>query len=96
MEKAGKVSVRQVVTRTVTYCRTPLEPAPKGKRRKIEVEEVGSSKEASVEPLIKHERIDEEPEKEQAQSQSRAQAQAASMPPPTTPAIAEPAKAKEV
>ncbi|KAK4967030.1 hypothetical protein LTR28_002989 [Elasticomyces elasticus] len=32
----GKVSVRQVVTRTVTYCRTPLEPAPKGKRRKVE------------------------------------------------------------
>jgi hypothetical protein len=62
MDKAGKVSVRQVVTRTVTYCRTPLEPAPKGKRRKIEVEEVGSSKEASVEPLIKHEKIDEEPE----------------------------------
>lgn len=33
------VSVRQVVTRTVTYTRspvTPLEPAPKGKRRKIE------------------------------------------------------------
>ncbi|KAK4500307.1 hypothetical protein PRZ48_008496 [Zasmidium cellare] len=35
----GKVHVRQVVTRTVTYCRTPLDPAPKGKRRKIEVEE---------------------------------------------------------
>ncbi|KAK4992684.1 hypothetical protein LTR50_001019 [Elasticomyces elasticus] len=32
----GKVSVRQVVTRTVTYCRTPLDPAPKGKRRKVE------------------------------------------------------------
>ncbi|CAF9906154.1 MAG: hypothetical protein HETSPECPRED_006081 [Heterodermia speciosa] len=33
------VSVRQVVTRTVTYTRspvTPLEPAPKGKRRKLE------------------------------------------------------------
>ncbi|KAL8719485.1 MAG: hypothetical protein Q9225_003512 [Loekoesia sp. 1 TL-2023] len=30
------VSVRQVVTRTVTYTRTPLDPAPKGKRRKIE------------------------------------------------------------
>ncbi|KAI9818041.1 MAG: hypothetical protein M1827_000665 [Pycnora praestabilis] len=30
------VSVRQVVTRTVTYTRTNLEPAPKGKRRKIE------------------------------------------------------------
>jgi hypothetical protein len=87
MEKAGKVSVRQVVTRTVTYCRTPLEPAPKGKRRKIEVEEVSSSKEASVEPLIKHERIDEEPEQEQAQSQ--AQSQSITMPPPT---IAEPAK----
>jgi hypothetical protein len=33
------VSVKQVVTRTVTYTRTPvtpLEPAPKGKRRKME------------------------------------------------------------
>ncbi|MCJ1463018.1 hypothetical protein MMC07_001622 [Pseudocyphellaria aurata] len=30
------VSVRQVVTRTVTYTRTPLDPAPKGKRRKME------------------------------------------------------------
>ena len=30
------VSVKQVVTRTVTYTRTPLEPAPKGKRRKLE------------------------------------------------------------
>ncbi|MCJ1373943.1 hypothetical protein MMC20_005173 [Loxospora ochrophaea] len=30
------VSVKQVVTRTVTYTRTPLDPAPKGKRRKIE------------------------------------------------------------
>ncbi|KAL1976626.1 hypothetical protein VTN31DRAFT_2908 [Thermomyces dupontii] len=28
------VSVRQVVTRTVTYTRTPLDPPPKGKRRK--------------------------------------------------------------
>lgn len=34
--KPGKVSVRQVVTRTVTYCRTPLEPAPRGKRRKLD------------------------------------------------------------
>ena len=89
MEKAGKVSVRQVVTRTVTYCRTPLEPAPKGKRRKIEVEEVNSSKEASVEPLIKHERIDEEPEQEQAQTQARPITKSILMPPPT---IAEPAK----
>lgn len=30
------VSVRQVVTRTVTYTQTPLDPAPKGKRRKLE------------------------------------------------------------
>ena len=30
------VSVKQVVTRTVTYTRTALEPAPKGKRRRIE------------------------------------------------------------
>jgi hypothetical protein len=28
------VSVRQVVTRTVTYKRTPLDPPPKGKRRR--------------------------------------------------------------
>lgn len=28
------VSVRQVVTRTVTYTRTPLEPAPKRRRRR--------------------------------------------------------------
>lgn len=87
MDKAGKVSVRQVVTRTVTYCRTPLEPAPKGKRRKIEVEEVGSSKEASAEPLIKHERIDEEQEPESELTHNT--------PPPTIaePTIAEPAKA---
>ena len=31
-----QVSVKQVVTRTVTYTRTPLEPAPKGKRRRLE------------------------------------------------------------
>lgn len=30
------VSVRQVITRTITYTRTPLDPAPKGKRRKLE------------------------------------------------------------
>jgi hypothetical protein len=30
------VSVRQVVTRTVTYRATPLEPAPRGKRRRLE------------------------------------------------------------
>ncbi|TKA27795.1 hypothetical protein B0A50_04896 [Salinomyces thailandicus] len=38
----GRVSVRQVVTRTYTYCRTPLESAPNGnlwKRRKIEADE---------------------------------------------------------
>nr|POE63394.1 hypothetical protein CFP56_04297 [Quercus suber] len=58
--KPGKVSVRQVVTRTVTYCRTPLEPAPRGKRRKIEVEESsrsGTSKESSAEPPIKQEKL---------------------------------------
>ncbi|MCJ1340693.1 hypothetical protein MMC09_005989 [Bachmanniomyces sp. S44760] len=32
------VSVKQVVTRTVTYTRTPVGPAPKGKRRKMERE----------------------------------------------------------
>ena len=31
---ARPVSVRQVVTRTVTYKRTPLDPAPKGKRKR--------------------------------------------------------------
>lgn len=41
--KPGKVSVRQVVTRTVTYCRTPLEPAPRGKRRKLDAPTAGSS-----------------------------------------------------
>jgi hypothetical protein len=41
--KPGKVSVRQVVTRTVTYCRTPLEPAPRGKRRKLDAPGAGSS-----------------------------------------------------
>lgn len=30
------MSVKQVVTRTVTYTRTPLDPAPRGKRRKME------------------------------------------------------------
>lgn len=57
--KPGKVSVRQVVTRTVTYCRTPLDPAPRGKRRKVEVEEL-SSKEPSEEPPVKQERLDHE------------------------------------
>lgn len=41
--KPGKVSVRQVVTRTVTYCRTPLEPAPRGKRRKLDAPAAGTS-----------------------------------------------------
>ncbi|KAF2480644.1 hypothetical protein BDY17DRAFT_326529 [Neohortaea acidophila] len=57
--KPGKVSVRQVVTRTVTYCRTPLDPAPKGKRRKIEVEEL-DSKESSEEPPVKQEKLDDQ------------------------------------
>ena len=35
---SSRVSVRQVVTRTVTYSRTPLDPAPKGKRRRVEDE----------------------------------------------------------
>ncbi|KAK5109719.1 hypothetical protein LTR62_006559 [Meristemomyces frigidus] len=48
--KPGKVSVKQVVTRTVTYCRTPLEAVPDGnlwKRRKVEHEGTirGSSEE---------------------------------------------------
>lgn len=34
--KTSRVYVRQVVTRTVTYSQTPLDPAPKGKRRKLE------------------------------------------------------------
>ncbi|KAK3047240.1 hypothetical protein LTR09_011340 [Extremus antarcticus] len=59
----GKVSVRQVVTRTVTYCRTPLDPAPKGKRRKIDVEDLGSkssSEEPTMEPSIKEEAKEDE------------------------------------
>ncbi|KXS93734.1 hypothetical protein AC578_996 [Pseudocercospora eumusae] len=59
----SKLHVRHVVTRTVTYCRTPLDPAPKGKRRKIEGDDdVTSSKASSEEPPIKQEcsgRIDE-------------------------------------
>lgn len=60
--KPGKVSVRQVVTRTVTYCRTPLEPAPKGKRRKLDVDAASteSSKASSEEPSIKEETKEEE------------------------------------
>ncbi len=57
--KPGKVSVRQVVTRTVTYCRTPLDPAPKGKRRKVDVEEL-DWKEGSEEPPVKQEKLDEQ------------------------------------
>ncbi|GAB7366677.1 hypothetical protein MBLNU230_g8660t1 [Neophaeotheca triangularis] len=59
MTKPGKVSVRQTVTRTVTYCRTPLDPAPKGKRRKVE-EASDDSKESSTEPLtaVKQEPVD--------------------------------------
>jgi hypothetical protein len=34
------VSVRSVVTRTVTYKRTPLDPAPKGKKRKLDAPEM--------------------------------------------------------
>lgn len=45
--KPGKVSVRQVVTRTVTYCRTPLEPAPRGKRRKLDAAAAETSSLAS-------------------------------------------------
>lgn len=70
----GRYSVRQVVTRTVTYCRTPLEPAPNGnlwKRRKIEhddgvskmIEEESDTAKAvdelsETEPAIKHESED--------------------------------------
>ncbi|KAK3065118.1 hypothetical protein LTR53_018285, partial [Teratosphaeriaceae sp. CCFEE 6253] len=62
--KPGKVTVKQVVTRTVTYCRTPLEAVPDGKlwkRRKIEHEgeEEGTSKESSAEPRVKEETPDE-------------------------------------
>ena len=32
-----------MVTRTVTYCRTPLEPAPRGKRRKLNAPAAGES-----------------------------------------------------
>lgn len=57
--KPGKVSVRQVVTRTVTYCRTPLDPAPRGKRRKVEIEEL-DSKSSSEEPPVKQEKLDDD------------------------------------
>jgi len=46
-EKKGTVCVRQTVTRTVMYSRapksrtTPLDPAPKGKRRRVEGPEKG-------------------------------------------------------
>ncbi|USW57511.1 hypothetical protein Slin15195_G108300 [Septoria linicola] len=75
---SGKVHVRHVVTRTVTYCRTPLDPAPKGKRRKIEAEDDVSSSKASSEeptPTIKQERIhkiDEESSTEASGSASEA------------------------
>jgi len=59
----GKVSVKQVVTRTVTYCRTPLEAVPDGKlwkRRKIEHDEAATtSKECSEEPRVKEETPEE-------------------------------------
>jgi len=45
--KNSKVCVKQVVTRTVTYCRTPLDPAPKGKRRKVEETHSSSASSAS-------------------------------------------------
>ena len=32
---ASSMSVRRVVTRKVTYARTPIEPAPRGKRRRV-------------------------------------------------------------
>ena len=35
---SSSMSVRRVVTRKVTYVRTPIDPAPKGKRRKVEDE----------------------------------------------------------
>ncbi|KAL9528554.1 hypothetical protein SMMN14_07519 [Sphaerulina musiva] len=75
---SGKVHVRHVVTRTVTYCRTPLDPAPKGKRRKIEADDdVSSSKAWSEDPTpeIKQERIskiDEESSSEASENASDA------------------------
>lgn len=56
--KPGRVSVKQVVTRTVTYCRTPLEPEPNGnlwKRRKIEQDDAAFIKAPLCEPTIKEE-----------------------------------------
>jgi hypothetical protein len=61
--KPGKVTVKQVVTRTFTYCRTPLEAVPDGslwKRRKVEHE--GGPKDASQEPCIKEESTESEGE----------------------------------
>ncbi|KAJ6007803.1 hypothetical protein N7540_011779 [Penicillium herquei] len=45
------VSVRQVVTRTITYKRTPLDPPPKGKRRKTSECKEGMRKEICQESL---------------------------------------------
>ncbi|KAK3677501.1 hypothetical protein LTR78_002351 [Recurvomyces mirabilis] len=60
--KPGKVTVKQVVTRTVTYCRTPLEAIPDGnlwKRRKVEHEGTLKGLE-EYEPTIKEEGTDSE------------------------------------
>ncbi|KAK3647107.1 hypothetical protein LTR56_008275 [Elasticomyces elasticus] len=69
--KPGKVTVKQVVTRTFTYCRTPLEAVPDGslwKRRKVEHDET-TSKESSEEPRVKEE-IPEETTKEASEAAS--------------------------
>ncbi|KXS98016.1 hypothetical protein AC579_1621 [Pseudocercospora musae] len=69
----SKVHVRHVVTRTVTYCRTPLDPAPKGKRRKIEADHDVASPPMKQEP--EHiERIDELSGEESAAEESVASA----------------------
>ncbi|KAM3414691.1 hypothetical protein BST61_g9849 [Cercospora zeina] len=90
---SGKVHVRHVVTRTVTYCRTPLEPAPKGKRRKIEAEDdVSSSKASSEEPMtssiIKQERIETIDEEESSSSSSASSGGEASQATAAAPAAA--------
>lgn len=90
--KPGKVSVRQVVTRTVTYCRTPLEPAPRGKRRKLDAPAAGSSlldsylaerEEArKVEEATEEQTVKSEPEIKQEASEETAKTPTSGSSPP--------------
>ncbi|EMC91450.1 hypothetical protein BAUCODRAFT_329252 [Baudoinia panamericana UAMH 10762] len=60
INKPGKMYVKQVVTRTVTYCRTPLDTVPDGnlwKRRKVE-HDSSKRETTSAEPEIKQEKLE--------------------------------------